>query len=284
MKRLLLPTIAFLLPFIVMGQTTAKVVMAKSTAKDFYNKGLQLKEKQDYKGALTAFKNAISIKADYNEAIYQAGCCCNVLEKFEDAVGYLKRYEPSTNEHKKNKCNELGFAYYKLRNATNAIEEYSQTLTLFPNNATALRGSGNVYYEILEDHDRSIEFFEKALGADEEGSKPLYYKLGWLYNDKERYDDAINILLKAIDYDSEDSGYREELGYAYYMKEQYEFAITQLNKAISLDENSKLGYYYKGLCFVATNKKGDAMSIYYRLKDLAGDEATELLEKINGMK
>jgi len=284
MKKLLFPTIAFLLPFIVMAQTTAKVVMAPPTAKDLYNKGLQLKEKQDYEGALKAFKNAISKKADYNEAIYQAGLCSNELEKFEDALDYLKRYKPSTNENKKNKCNELGFAYYKLRNASNAIDEYNKTLALFPNNGTALRGTGNVYYELLEDHDKSIEFFERALAADEEGSKPLYYKLGWLYNDKERYDEAINILLKAITYDSEDSGYREELGYAYYMKEQYEFAITQLNKAISLDENSKLGYYYKGLCFVATNNKGDAMSIYYKLKDLAGDEATELLEKINGMK
>ena len=92
------------------------------------------------------------------------------------------------------------------------------------------------------------------------------------------------MLLKAIEYDSEDSGYREELGYAYYMKEQYEFAITQLDKAITLDENSTLGYYYKGLCFIATNKKGDAMSMYYKLKQLDSDDAGELLEKINGMK
>ena len=126
---------------------------------------------------------------------------------------------------------------------------------------------------------RLSEYFEKALEVDEEESKPIYYKLGWLYNDKERFDDAIKILLKAIEYDSEDSGYREELGYAYYMKEQYEFAITQLNKAISLDESSKLGYYYKGLCFIATNKKGDAMSMYYKLKELRSDEADELLEK-----
>jgi tetratricopeptide (TPR) repeat protein len=275
MRKIALPTIAFLFPFIVMAQNTAK---------EFYKKGVQLKEKRDFENALAAFKIAISKKANYNEAFFQAGWCCNELEKYEEAVDYLKKYEPASNEHKKDKCNELGFAYYRLRNAAHAIDQYNKVLALFPNNAIALRGIGNVHYEILEDHDRSIEYFEKALAMDEEGSKPLYYKLGWLYNDKERYDDAINILLKAIDYDSEDSGYREELGYAYYMKEQYEFAITQLNKAISLDENSSLGYYYKGLCFVATNKKGDAMGIYYKLKELAGDEAAELLDKINGMK
>lgn len=275
MRKIALPTLAFLLPFIVTAQTTAK---------DFYSKGVLFKEKHDYENALAAFKTAISKKANYHEALYQAGWCCNEMEKYKEAVDYLKKCEPSTNEYKRDKSNELGFAYYKLRNAGNAIEEYNKALALFPGNSIALRGIGNVHYEILEDHDRAIAYFEKALATDEEGSKPLYYKLGWLYNDKERYDDAINILLKAIDYDSEDSGYREELGYTYYMKAQYEFALTQLNKAISLDENSKLGYYYKGLCYVATNKKGDAMSIYYKLRQMADDEATELLEKINGMK
>ena len=276
MKRgLFFPILLFIFPFIVSAQ---------STAKEWYNKGIELKGKQDYEGALAAFKNAISKKADYNEAYYQAGWCCNELEKYEDAVDFLKKFMPTTEADKKNKYNETGFSYYKLQKATDAIIEYKNTIELSPKDGVALRCLGNVYYEIEEDHDNAIEYFEKAIVADEEESKPIYYKLGWLYNDKERYDDAIKILLKAIEYDSEDSGYREELGFAYYQKEEYEFALTQLNKAISLDDASKLGYYYKGLCFIATNKKGEAMSMYYKLKELDTDLATELNDKINKMK
>jgi tetratricopeptide (TPR) repeat protein len=274
-RKIFFPILLFVFPFIVSAQ---------STAKEWYNKGIELKGKQDYEGALAAFKNVISKKADYNEAYYQAGWCCNELEKYEDAVDLLKKYKPSGDADKKNKYNELGLSYYKLQKATEAIIEYKNTLDLSPKNGMALRGMGNVYYEIMEDHDNAIEYFEKAIEADEEDSKPIYYKLGWLYNDKERYDDAIKILVKAIEYDSEDSGYREELGYAYYQKEEYEFALTQLNKAISLDNGSKLGYYYKGLCFIATNRKGEAMSIYYKLKELDGDSAVELMDKINKMK
>lgn len=274
-KKIFFPILFFVFPFILLAQ---------STAKEWFTKGIELKNKHDHSGALTAFKNAISEKDNYNNAYYEAGCCCNELENYELAIDFLKKYNPSSSANKKNKYNELGFSYYKLQKATDAIEEYNKTLALFPNNGVALRGLGNVYYEIEEDHDKAIQYFEKAVAVNEEESKPLYYKLGWLYNDKQRYDDAIKILLKAIEYDSEDSGYREELGYAYFMKEQFESAITQLNKAISLDETSKLGYYYKGLCFIATNKKGDAMSMYYKLKDLSSDEADELLEKINGMK
>ncbi len=274
-RKFLFPLLLFVFPFIVSAQ---------STAKEWYNKGIELKGKQDYEQALAAFKNAISKKADYNEAYYQAGGCCNELEKYDDAVDLLKKFTPKTENEKKNKCNQLGLSYYKLQRATEAIIEYKNTIELFPKDGIALRGLGNVYYEIEEDYDSAIEYFEKAIKEDEEDSKPIYYKLGWLYNDKEQYDDAIRILVKAIEYDSEDSGYREELGYAYYQKQEYEFALTQLNKAITLDDASKLGYYYKGLCFIATNRKGEAMSMYYKLKELDGDSATELIDKINKMK
>jgi tetratricopeptide (TPR) repeat protein len=274
-RKVLTPLLLFVFPFIVSAQ---------STAKEWYSKGIELKGKKDYDGALAAFKSAISKKADFNEAYYEAGWCSNELEKYEDAIDLLKKYMPSEEKSKKNKSNELGFSYYKLQKATEAIIEYKNTIALSPNDGTALRGLGNIYYEIEEDYDNAIEYFEKAIKEDEEDSKPIYYKLGWLYNDKERYDDAIKILLKAIEYDSEDSGYREELGYAYYQKEEYEFALTQLNKAIALDNASKLGYYYKGLCFVATNRKGEAMSMYYKLKELDSDSATELMDKINKMK
>jgi tetratricopeptide (TPR) repeat protein len=274
-KKVLSPILFLVFPFIVSAQ---------STAKDWYNKGIELKDKKDYENALDAFKNAIAKNSSYSEAYYEAGWCCNELEKFEDAVDYLKKYNPVSKDDKRDKYNELGFSYLKLQDSKNALEQYNQTLSLFPDNPVALRGLGNVYYEIEEDYEQAITNFERAMQVDEEGSKNIYYKLGWLYNDMERYDDAIKILLKAIDYDSEDSGSRVELGYAYYMKEEYEFALTQLNKAITLDEESELGYYYKGLCFVATNKKGDAMSMYYRLKELDSDHKEELLEKINSMK
>jgi len=274
-SKIFFPILLFIIPFIVSSQ---------STAKEWYTKGIELKDKKDYEGALAAFKSAISKKADYTEAYYQAGWCCNELENYEDAIDLLKKCMPSDVNSKKNKFNELGFSYYKLEKADEAIVEYKNTIALFPNNGMALRGLGNVYYEIEEDYDNAIEYYEKAIEEDKEDSKPIYYKLGWLYNDKERYDDAVKILQKAVEYDSEDSGIREELGYAYYQKEEYEFALTQLNKAIALDEASKLGYYYKGLCFVATNRKGEAMSMYYKLKEIDSDTAAELMAKIDKMK
>src|SRR6187431_2180965 len=100
-RRILFPLLLFVSPIIVSAQ---------STAKEWYNKGIELKGKQDHQGAIAAFKNAISKKADYNEAYYQAGGCCNELEKYEDAAGFLKKFAPKTDNEKRNKCNELGLS------------------------------------------------------------------------------------------------------------------------------------------------------------------------------
>lgn len=274
-KGFIIPVLLFLFPFFAIAQTTAK---------EWYAKGIELKDKEDYSAALEAFKKSIAKDKNYTDAYYEAGWCCNELEKYDDAVEFLNQYNPTSNEDKREKYNEIGFSYYKLEKSAEAIQSYAITLALYPDNGTALRGTGNTFYELDENYDKAIEFFEKAVEKDAESSGYIYGKLGWLYNDKERYDDAIAVLKKAIIYDSEDPSNREEMGYAYYAKGDYEQAMTQLNKTIELNAESWLGYYYKGLCFVNTNKKGDAMGMYYKLKELNPDQAKILLEKINLMK
>jgi len=54
-RKFIFPFLLLVYPFFVSAQTTAK---------EWYNKGIELKGKQDYEGALSAFKNAISKKAE----------------------------------------------------------------------------------------------------------------------------------------------------------------------------------------------------------------------------
>ena len=112
-RKIFSPIFLFVFPFILTAQ---------STAKEWYRKGIELKNKQDHSGALAAFKNAISKKPDYNNAYYEGGLCCNEVENFEDGVDFFNKYSPVSNTDKKNRCNELGYSYYRLRNAKNAIE------------------------------------------------------------------------------------------------------------------------------------------------------------------
>jgi tetratricopeptide (TPR) repeat protein len=120
-----------------------------------------------------------------------------------------------------------------------------------------------------------------AVQKDANNSKRCYYKLGWLYNDEENYKDAVPVLLKAVNYDSEDVDTRVELGYAYYKLKNYDAAIIQLKKASELDKNSKLAYYYQGLCYIDTDQKAKAKEVYTKLKSIDADQAKKLLDKYN---
>ena len=68
-KRIIFPILLFIFPFVISAQTTAK---------EWYNKGVELKDKKEYEEALAAFKNAITKKAiTAKPIIKQAGAVMN---------------------------------------------------------------------------------------------------------------------------------------------------------------------------------------------------------------
>jgi tetratricopeptide (TPR) repeat protein len=238
--------------------------------------------KEDYTLAAEYFKSYVDgVDEPDNGYYYKIGWCLNDLEKYQEAIEYLEKYDPAENDDKAKKLVEIGFAHYKRAEYNDAEVAYKQALELKPFYGTALRGLGNTYYD-QDDFDNALYYYNQAVEKDEDNSKGTYYKIGWIYNDKEKYNNAVDILLKAIAYDEKDAGNREELGYAYYMLDKYDDALYQLNKAIDLDSKSKLGYYYKGLCYVALNDKTKAMEAYQQLKSVDEEQAEKLLNKING--
>lgn len=237
---------------------------------------------KDYEHATEYYKKYIDGNKDVeNIYYYRIGWSYNDIGKYEEAANYLEKYEPEADEDKAKKWAELGYAHYKSDEYEIAILDYSTALDSKPDYGTAMRGIADCYYD-KEDYDNALKYYLQAVETDEENSRSCYYHIGWIYNDKENYEDAINVLQKAVEYDDKDAGTREELGYAYYMTDKYDDALTQLNKAIELDENSKLGYYYKGLCYVALNDKETAKQIYEKLKTIDEAQAEKLLKKING--
>jgi tetratricopeptide (TPR) repeat protein len=237
---------------------------------------------KDYEHATEYYKKYIDGKEDVeNIYYYRIGWSYNDIGKYEEAANYLEKYEPEKDEDKAKKWAELGYAHYKNDEYEIAILDYSTALDSKPDYGTAMRGIADCYYD-KEDYDNALKYYLQAVETDEENSESCYYHIGWIYNDKENYEDAIDVLQKAVEYDEKDASNREELGYAYYMTDKYDDALTQLNKAIELDENSKLGYYYKGLCYLALNDKENAKQVYEKLKTINEEQAEKLLKKING--
>lgn len=255
-------------------------VLHAQTSEELYEEGMKLKDDQKYVEAAAKFKDAVSKDKQNEKAVYQAAWCLNEIGEYAEALTYTDMYEPADKYEKAKKYCERGYAYYELGEEDNAVTAYETALKALPDDGTALRGIGDVYYNSGDGYDKAIEYYEKAIELDEDDSKVCYYKLGWLYNDMEEYGEAVDILLKAIDYDEEDAKAREELGYAYYKKGENNSAAYQLEKAIELDSESKYGHYYLGLVYIATGEKEKAREMYTKLKNIDEDQAKQLLDEI----
>lgn len=241
-------------------------------------------DQEDYTNAFTYYKKYLQDEDADNYYYYKAGWCANDLEKYQQAIDYFNKYFPEESNDKAKKFAEIGYANYKLENGQAAVDAYKKALDEKPGYGTALRGLGDVYDELLKQYSDAIPYYELAVQKDGDNSKRCYYKLGWLYNDEERYGDAITVLLKAIQYKPNDAENRVELGYAYYKQKKYNDALVQLKKAVELDNNSKYGHYYQGLCYIDMKEKGKAKEVYNKLKTIDEDQAKKLLDKYNESK
>ncbi len=248
-------------------------------AKESYDKGISLKNGDQYEDALAAFRKTISLDANYTNAYYQAGWCCNELEKYEDALGYLNKFNPGNNDDIASKYVEIGYAYFNLENDDDAIKAYTTALDYHPYFGNAYRGLANVYLNSME-YENALENLELAIKYDEENSKQLYYKLGSFYNDMEKYDKAENILQKAVVYDPQSEESLIALGYTYFKLSKFNDGILQTNKAIFINPKSRLGYHYLANCYMGLNQKEKAMQAYNKLKAFDEDEAAILLEEM----
>ncbi|MFI5133404.1 MAG: tetratricopeptide repeat protein, partial [Chitinophagales bacterium] len=215
---------------------------------------------KDYEAAIKYFKDYLNSDDAINGYYFKTGFSMNQLKNYDDAIEYLEKYEPTGNDDIGRKFAEIGYANYMMEDKDKAIEAYKKSLEAMPDNGTALRGLGNAYYDNRE-FDKAQKCFELTMEKDEKNSNAICNKLGQLYLADKRYDDAIKIFKKAVDYNAVDIDTRENLGYVYYVKGDNNNAMIQLNKAIELNPKSVQGYYYKGLTFLDMNKKNDAINI-----------------------
>src|SRR6266567_2425703 len=78
-------------------------------------------------------------------------------------------------------------------------------------------------------YDDALEAYEKAVQL-----KPIasaYYHIGWIYNDRDDYDQALTALQQAVRYNANDSSSFYELGYAYSKLKRYDEALAAYRRS-----------------------------------------------------
>jgi len=115
-----------------------------------------------------------------------------------------------------------------------AIEDYSKSIDMNPNNAEAYGNRGLAYYNKGQ-YDRAIEDYNKAIALNPNLAWN-YNNRGLIYGIKGQYDRAIEDFNKAIAINPNDADAYRNRGRAYYDKGFMEKAMADFQKACDLGE------------------------------------------------
>ncbi|HYJ90630.1 MAG TPA: tetratricopeptide repeat protein [Pyrinomonadaceae bacterium] len=146
---------------------------------------------------------------------------------------------------------------------------------IVPKKTTAeYEAEGDSYYS-QKDFDSAIAAYESAAKI-----KPSYhalYRLGWIYNDREDYDEALRWLGQATGLTSNPYDAYVEIGYAYRKLGNANQAMTAYQKALQYKPSGSSALFGIGDVYFEISKKYDTAGDYYR-QGLAidPDDATAL--------
>jgi tetratricopeptide (TPR) repeat protein len=236
---------------------------AQMTATEWFNKGMRLFDEKKYGDAVVAFDKAGSLDAKMDKAFYRAGWCYNDLEDYNKAVERLQK-AVAIKANYAEAHQEMGYAYKKLGKRQEALASLDKAIAARPTYALAYKQRGDVYQD-MGNKDEAIKAYLKCIEYDAK-NEPACYNLGYMYNAKEDYTNALLWLRKANAITEKTTTYNE-IGFAFYKQKLNDSSIAAYRNALRLTPTN--GTAYKGI--------GDVYRRNY--KPAKTDEAMESYKK-----
>ena len=157
MKKIILLFAAFIMANISFSQD----------AESYFKTGQQLKDKEDYKGAIDAYTKAVELDPKHINALLQRAFCNNAQGNYDACVADYTAILANRPDHKFSHLSR-GTAYYKLKKYKEALADFNRVIELDPENQEAYNNRGKVKKE-TGDFDGACKDWNKSkkLGNDE---------------------------------------------------------------------------------------------------------------------
>ena len=132
--------------------------------------------------------------------------------------------------------NRRGNTYANLERYDEAIAEYRLSLAADPNHADSLRNLANIHY-FLKQYDQAIPLLARFIRLQNTRTAALIaaqHTLGQLLRDAGRYEDAIEIDLRAIETEPHNDSQVYVMGNTYFNAGRTDLAIQVYEKAVQV--------------------------------------------------
>jgi tetratricopeptide (TPR) repeat protein len=241
-------------------------------------------DKSDYAVALSYFeKYEAAAKNTITDYLYwyRKGFSSNALKNYEAAKTALLL----SLEYKADYINtylELGYACSKLKQNDDAINYFTKAKDIDPKSHIPYNGIAEVYRDNKKDMDMAISWYKKTLEVKADERKACF-GLGYCYNSKSMFTEAIPYLKKAIENENTYTAAYVELGYSYFKTNNSTLGETALKKGLELNPKNENARFYLCLIYVDQKNKTKAQQMVDELKAMNSKHAAGLQDKVNAM-
>lgn len=194
-------------------------------AKDWFIRGLDAANQQEYYEAVTYFSKAIKLS--------------------------------STDDARANSYYNRGTANARLGDYNRAIQDFNMAIELNPQYAEAYNNRGSAKAE-LEQYTEAIQDYNQAIKLNSQDAK-IYHNRGTAKFRSGDYNRAIKDYDEAIKLNPKFAEAYSNRGLSKYNLQQYTEAIKDYDKAIELDSENVSAYFNKSCAYALQNDKAQAL-------------------------
>lgn len=248
-----------------------------------YDYAYKLHKENKTDDAINAYRSVLKNNPDNVDAYVNLAICYASLDNYKSAINILntaKSHFPKNNlilktlqdVEKDSISTTLAAALesYENKDYKSALQNY---LSVTPATADSLMGSA-ACYQALEDFDKAIEFYKKAMAISSNNSEIPYY-IGYLYSEQQKWAEAEEFLKKSIAMNPESEAknllpyvlqnftlaeYNVAVGL--FEDNNFESALTKFNEIIKKGTDNAFVYYYRGLIYDEQKKYKLAVEDY----------------------
>jgi len=201
----------------------------------YYNKGNIYKVQKNYEKAKTMFEESIRINPNFLNSSFELAIVLNELGNFEEAVSICKDI---INKYPKDESAYayLGVLYSTKGNYKEAVKQLSIAIDKNPNNSLSYHMLGNIFANDQKYEEASM-CYEQAIKLTPNNIK-IYNDYSKLLAQQGKFEEGIDILKKAIDILPNSDSYNL-LGMMYEDLNRYSEALDSYQKAYELNPENK---------------------------------------------
>jgi len=257
-------------------ENIAKITTESTEALNHYFEGIKLYTENKLEQSNEVLEKAVKLDPEFAMAYKQMSVNYSYIGNSQQTRQYLETALTLLDRVSlREKYLIRGYNAIVMKNSPQeAIENFQELLTLYPDDVDGLVHLGSVYRN-TEEWDLALEQFEKVLRIDNQHAI-ANQNLCFFYKAKGLYDKAIDLLNKRKAFFPNESEIHRELSLIYIIQHKSELAIEHAEQALSFDCTNSLNILNMGTILLLTGDLDEAQSYGQLLLTKDSQEDTKI--------